>query len=379
MVLRKTTLLVGIILSLIIATSIANVYADQIDKKENVQRLLQELLKNYKFNQDSSSLTINNTNNKSIAFVIPSFTTAAYTNSFYMFYTKYQDVAMKYKRMGINESVTTDLDLLSSTVSEKSKSLTSHKATGLLYLAQHISGLSPNTNIDMLTDEEVHNGFIFDSNKQNLYNAIVLGHQEYVSQQEYDNFKTFVENGGTLILLDANMFYAEVAYDPTTNKITLVKGHFWGFDGQKAWPDVKERWANENTEWVGSNFACSTCIVTLLNNPFQYAHYEEQTITNPNAKILIDYQAKTDYNYTMGSYELKNSLGKVISFGIFGDNVVTNKNFLQFFDNILVANYLIANPTQPPLQEQQQQISQADTLSEVPSTSETIMGQRNIN
>ncbi len=377
MVLKKTTVLFGIILSFIIASSIANVYADQKDKKENVQRLLQELVKNSKFNQDSSSLT---TNDKSIAFVIPSFTTAAYTNSFYNFYTKYQDVAMKYKRTGINESVTTDLDLLSSTVSNKSKSVSSHKATGLLYLAQHISELSPNTNTDMLTDEEVHNGAIFDSNKQNLYNAIILGHQEYVSQQEYDNFKTFVKNGGTLILLDANMFYAEVAYDPITNKITLVKGHFWGFDGQKAWPDVKERWAKENTEWVGSNFACSTCIVTFLNNPFQYAHYEEQTITNPNAKILIDYQAKTDYNYTMGSYELKNNLGKVISFGIFGDNVVTNKNFLQFFDNILVANYLIANPTQPPqLQEQQQQISQADTLSKVPSTSEKFIGPRNIN
>ena len=27
------------------------------------------------------------------------------------------------------------------------------------------------------------------------------------------------------------------------NKISLVKGHYWAFDGEKAWRDVKERWA----------------------------------------------------------------------------------------------------------------------------------------
>ena len=35
--------------------------------------------------------------------------------------------------------------------------------------------------------------------------------QEYVTQQEYNNFKKFVENGGTIILFDANTFYTEVS------------------------------------------------------------------------------------------------------------------------------------------------------------------------
>ena len=75
--------------------------------------------------------------------------------------------------------------------------------------------------------------------------------------------------------------------------------------------DVKERWAaDETTEWVGSNFYCSSCAITFGNNPFQYAHYEENYITNPGAKILIDYQAKSDFNYPIRAYELKYKLGR---------------------------------------------------------------------
>jgi hypothetical protein len=377
MLLRITAVLFGIILSFIIASSSANVYAEQNVQKENIEQLLQGLVGNYNLNQDSLSLT---TNKENIAFVLPSFTMAAYTNSFYVFYAKYESVVKNYEQTGKKENVTSDLNLLTSTVPQKNLSLIPPKSIGLQYLAQHTSQLSPNTNINFLTDEDVHNGLIFNSNKQNLYNAIVLGHQEYVTQQEYGNLKKFVENGGILILLDANMFYAEVSYDPTYNQITLVKGHYWAFDGQKAWPDVKERWATDNTEWVGSNFYCSSCTVLFGNNPFQYAHYEENYITNPNAKVLIDYQAKSDLNYPIGAYELKTNLGKVISFGIYGDNIVANQNFLDFFDKILIENDIISKSTQsPPQQNQQQPISQADTLSKIPFSSGTTISPRGNN
>lgn len=52
-----------------------------------------------------------------------------------------------------------------------------------------------------------------------------------------------------MILLDSNTFYAEVDYDNMNNQINLVKEHYWAFDGQKAWRDIKERWAQEITEW----------------------------------------------------------------------------------------------------------------------------------
>ena len=41
-------------------------------------------------------------------------------------------------------------------------------------------------------------------------------------------------------------FIQRFHYDPIANKISLVKGHSWSFDGEKAWRDIKERWADEN-------------------------------------------------------------------------------------------------------------------------------------
>ena len=50
----------------------------------------------------------------------------------------------------------------------------------------------------------------------NRYDILVIGHQEYVIQQEYDNLRHFVRSGGTMIILDGNIFYAEVTYDRNT-------------------------------------------------------------------------------------------------------------------------------------------------------------------
>ena len=66
-----------------------------------------------------------------------------------------------------------------------------------------------------------------------------------------------------MILLDSNTFYAEVDYDNMNNQINLVKGHYWAFDGQKAWRDIKERWAQEITEWEGVILA--VLVVPLLS------------------------------------------------------------------------------------------------------------------
>ncbi len=109
--------------------------------------------------------------------------------------------------------------------------------------------------------------------------------------QEYDNLKHFVANGGTLVLMDGNVFYAEVKYDRNTHTITLVKGHGWAYNGKSAWKSVRERWANETSQWVGSNFFCLSCDVTFANNPFQYRHHEEQYLTNHNDLILLNYNA----------------------------------------------------------------------------------------
>ena len=51
----------------------------------------------------------------------------------------------------------------------------------------------------------------------------MLAHSEYVTFEEYYNFKKFIENGGVMILLDSNALFAKVAYDPTNNKIIYLK------------------------------------------------------------------------------------------------------------------------------------------------------------
>jgi hypothetical protein len=79
----------------------------------------------------------------------------------------------------------------------------------------------------------------FDTNS-NAYDVIILGHQEYVTQQEYDYLKNFVSNGGT-ILLDSNVFYAQVRFDRATDTVTLVKGHGWAFNSGSEWKSVSER------------------------------------------------------------------------------------------------------------------------------------------
>src|SRR6187200_1512844 len=88
--------------------------------------------------------------------------------------------------------------------------------------------LTSQSNIALLTIADVDNGIIFKNNNSssdiginssiggsssssnndfNAYDLVILGHQEYVTQKEYDNLRKFVANGGTMIILDGNVFY----------------------------------------------------------------------------------------------------------------------------------------------------------------------------
>jgi hypothetical protein len=269
-----------------------------------------------------------------IALIKPTFTAAAYHNSFYKFY--FISVGIPHVR----KNVTTDLNLLSSPVYNLLTKTSS--ASMIVYLTYHMRTALPKSNTHVLTDEDVDNGGIFFVNGTNKYDILILGHQEYVTQQEYDNLKHFVSNGGTLLLMDGNVFYAEVKYDRNTHTITLVKGHGWAYNGKSAWKSVGERWANETSQWVGSNSFCFSCYVTFANNPFQYRHHEEQYLTNPNDLILLNYHASTSIKQpkTVGpliaTYELKYQKGKVIALGIYSDDIIANSKFNKYFDSLLV-------------------------------------------
>jgi len=262
-----------------------------------------------------------------IAFVDPTFTIAAYDKSFYMFYPMYDKTSNK------SSNITEDMGLLSSIVPQNYENrIESHD------VMNHLKWLLPKSNIDRLTDQDVDKGLIF-SNGTNRYDVIVLGHEEYVTQREYDNFKKFVSNGGILVLLDGNVFYAEVKYDENSDSISLVKGHYWKFDGKSAQRSVEERWANETSKWIGSNFLCCWSLkIKFNNNPFEMGHDEEQHITNPKAKILLDYNATEDEpnprKFTVASYEMDYKKGKVIALGLYTDHFTKNERFWKFFDSL---------------------------------------------
>ena len=278
----------------------------------------------------TASSTSSGATSKRIAYVAHTFTTAAYNNAFYRFY-----LINKYTPR--NANVTAGLKLLTSRVVDLPPKIIKHAYLGLT------------SNLQIITDEDVDNGSIFTSQNVNgnifyvnRYDVLILGHQEYVTQKEYDNLKHFVENGGTLILLDGNVFYAQVSYDRHHHSITLVKGHGWAYNGVTAWKSVSERWAKETSQWVGSNFLPCVCPVTFANDPFEYRHHEEQYITNHNDTILINYGAKlvtkhrVNYKPVIATYELDYKKGNVIVLGLYSDDILDNAKFDKYFRTLLV-------------------------------------------
>jgi N,N-dimethylformamidase beta subunit-like protein len=295
--------------------------------------------RNYIFSENKTEIsTPNNSSLKGefgkgvrIAVVMPTFTAAAYDHAFYVFYNKYINVTK-----GVN--ITKDLNLLSNKVTNKPS--LSASGIAMLYLLGNLKWIRPDANIEFLTDQDVDAGSIFQSNGSNAYDVVILGHQEYVTQREYDNFKQFVGSGGTMIILDGNVFYAEVKYDNNTNTLSLVKGHGWAFNGKSAWRSVNERWENETAQWVGSNYISD--IAKFSNNPFGYSPHEEQYITNPKDIVLLNYNAtlppsnNTTGSVVVATYELNYLKGRVIAIGLYSDDIIVNGAFDRYFDSLIL-------------------------------------------
>ena len=308
-----------------------------------------------------------------VAFVKPSFTFAAYQlNGFYNFYGKAYDLVDE------TRNVTTDLNLLTVRVpdgpylqynddpfdSPRIPSQQQYYDT-LRELVEEKAD-SQNLAIDIadITDKEVHEGSIFDSAGNNAYDVLFLFHQEYVTQAEYDNlWKFVVQNGGTIVFNDANIFTTEVKYDSIANTVTLVRGHGWAYDGNSAWRAESERWLNENQQWVGSNFIeiPANENVTFSNNPFNYDHSEEQIVTNPNATIILDFGVMEHTQYEIGEeiddeqhfpgfgkvavYEMNSGKGEVINIGIFAHKLKDNEAFLSFYEKEILSRAIDMSST----------------------------------
>ena len=310
-------------------------------------------------NDESTSSSDNGDNDEStssaskkVALVLPSFTWAAYqTGSFYDFYALYSYI--QFANRDVNITITNNTDLLKDSPIPEGPFiyyLDLDKRPYIPYInyINLVEDLYRNHDINPtnLTDADVDQGKIFNADGTNAYDVLFLFHNEYVTQAEYDNFKKFVTNGGTIVFGDANVLYAEVAYNKNNNTISLVSGHNWNFDhNSTAWKGPAERWLDETREWVGSNFLDipSNYPLRFNNNPLNYTHSEENYVANPNAKILIDYELDniptTSGQYlgaVVATYELNYGKGKVIHLGLWGQTLVQNEEFIDFLDNEII-------------------------------------------
>lgn len=277
---------------------------------------------------------------RAVAFVEPSFTAAAYNlDGFYEFYDKYQDV-------DFGQDIADDLNLMTADIPAEPDRAYFEP------ILQRVRGfVSSDVEMTIIGDTDVHDGFIFRDDETNAYEALILLHNEYVTQQEYDNLKRYVSNGGKIIFLDGNLFYGEVAYDRAYCTATLIKGHDWEFDGKVVKRSVSERYFDENGEFLGSNYMINSLWdpISFSNNPFNYTHFEENYVTNPNATILHDYGLIVGDNYeadswhrnaTIATYELKYGSGKNVVLGIYAQNESDNPAFLDFFENVVLMHVL---------------------------------------
>lgn len=68
-------------------------------------------------------------------------------------------------------------------------------------------------------------------------------------------------------------------------------------------------------------------------------HNEEQYITNPHVQILVDYNATENERhprkFVVAEDELDYMKGKVLTLGLYTDDLKGNERFWRFFDSLI--------------------------------------------
>jgi hypothetical protein len=298
--------------------------------------------------------------NVSVAVIKPIFTSTPYsqypTGSFYAFYKKY---------VHTSGNITTDLDWLVTSIKSGMGYLSGWGHTFPLYefLASDSAkncGLVLGRNLVIITDINVTQGALFNSDGSRKYDAVIIGHQEYVTQNEYDQVRLFVAAGGKLIAMSSNMFYARVAYNSTAMVETFLTGHGgYAFNGRTAFHTKVPPFSRNTSEWFGSSYCCfrnlqfkgalvngTDSIGSQLRQYYgstmspTYVPHEENAIGNfTNTHIVATFTRQS--NLVVASYVHRYGRGAVYCLCVFGEDVIADDPSTQFF---LVASVTAAIP-----------------------------------
>jgi hypothetical protein len=297
--------------------------------------------------------------NTRMAFVMPTFTLTPYANfkhSFYEFYIKYAH------SMG---PITDDLNLLrthvvgnwSSPIVNDEKPL----YTFLTSAAAARCGLVMGQNLKVITDMGVDDGGLFTGTVRQ-FDVLILGHEEYSTRVEYDQFKQFVASGGRIVEMSGNTFWAQVNFSKSTGIETFVAGHGFQFDGKHAWKSSLEPFDTQSAGWFGSSFANNQqflhgALVNVVSRigqgmkiafqsdqvftGYNYPHNEVNYLRNlTNTHIIASFYLERPTNNLGGfrmpkvpidSYAHRYVRGEVDCFCVFGENLITHDTAAQFF------------------------------------------------
>lgn len=283
-------------------------------------------------------------NQNRIAVVKPIFSATAYTGAFYGFYAKYSNVPW-------GSYVTTDLNLLNRTVvhgwgwSNNLRDWFNSSAARSLHLVL-------DETVTVVDEIQVDQGALF-QNGTRMYDVLILGFTEYVTEREYLYYKQFVESGGTLIIMDACNFLAQVTY--SNGYLSLTRGHGWEFNGTHAWKSPYHRWPEENRNWIGGNYwrwwngkhydqlrvNTTNDLSLYLRTAFGenitsvYGGHEENILENMTGSEVIGYwhfiKADEYPGYPVAAYLHRYGRGLVIHSGIMASDVILLDRLLSVF------------------------------------------------
>ncbi|MDE1854269.1 MAG: hypothetical protein KGI38_11070 [Thaumarchaeota archaeon] len=295
-----------------------------------------------------------------VGFLIPTFTLTPYVNfnhSFYAFYMKYH-WAQGY--------ITKDLEWLKTHVTAKwsPRELNDEKPLSDFLTSRTASdcGLVLGTDLRMTDDIAVDNGALFAGGARQ-FDVLILGHEEYVTRNEYDQLRQFVASGGRVVEMSGNTFWGEVNYSRTTQIETFVAGHGFQFDGSRAWATPFEPFDSESAGWFGSTFAVGVWGLrgaglqtsgefgaavaqgihgSLAFTDYAYPHDEvnylrNMTGTDVVAKFYTSAYAKGGSEHfvlpflPVDSYIHRYRLGEVVCLCVFGENIIKTDLGAQFF------------------------------------------------